>query len=430
MTLKPILTSLCSLLLIAILFFNASTPSAQEIAEPNYDEALVPQFELPDPLVAEDGTKIETPEQWREIRRPEILKLFKEHMFGQFPEADLTKVKFEETISVPDALDGKATRKEIKIFFDSPNELPQATVLLYIPNEREGKAPVFVMPNFQGIQTTTDDPGVSAYLVENKARNQSIDPEELRGRAKSRWPFEMIVSRGYAIATVFYEEIEPDAHRDFKEGVHPLFTNFDPNADDYPATIGAWAWGISRVLDMLETVPEIDTSKAIIAGHSRLGKTSLWCGANDERFAAVISNDSGCGGAALSRRQFGERVDRINSSFPHWFTKKFHEYGDKVNELPIDQHELIALIAPRPVYIASATEDLWADPKGEFLSGLYADPVYRLLGTDGIGDVTEQPEPDTPVGATIRYHVRTGKHDVSDYDWEQYLNFADAIFSK
>lgn len=410
-------------------FFVAPT-YAQQIAEPNYDEAKVPEYVLPDPLVAEDGTKIETPEQWRNKRRPEILNLFKENMFGQFPEADLSKVKSEETVSVPDALGGKATRKEIKIYFNAPNEQPQATVLLYVPNDRKGDVPVFIMPNFQGIQTTTDDPGVSAYKVENSTHNLGKSPEETRGLAKSRWAFDMIVSRGYAIATVFYEEIEPDASRNFTQGVHPLFTNYDANADDYPAVIGAWAWGLSRVLDSLENVDGVDTKKAIVAGHSRLGKTALWCGANDERFAAVISNDSGCGGAALSRRQFGERVDRINASFPHWFTKKFHEYGNKVDELPIDQHELIALIAPRPVYVASASEDLWADPKGEFLSALNADPVYRLLGTDGFGGVTEQPDVDTPVGATIRYHKRTGKHDVTNFDWEQYLNFADSIFKK
>ena len=402
----------------------------QTIAPPNYDESLVPQYVLPDPLVAEDGTKIETPEQWREKRRPEILELFKKNMFGQFPEADLSKVKSEETVSVSDSLGGKATRKEIKIYFDAPNEFPQATVLLYIPNDRQGSVPVFVMPNFEGIHTTTDDPSVSAYKVENSTHNLDKTLEEVRGKAKSRWAFDMIVSRGYAVATVFYEEIEPDVMCNFTRGVHPLFTNFDLNADDYPATIGAWAWGLSRVLDALGSVDGVDAKKAIVAGHSRLGKTALWCGANDERFAAVISNDSGCGGAALSRRQFGERVDRINASFPHWFTKKFHEYGDKVDQLPIDEHELIALIAPRPVYVASASEDLWADPKGEFLSALNADPVYKLLGTDGFGGVTEQPDVDTSVGATIRYHKRTGKHGVTDFDWEQYLNFADSIFKK
>ena len=417
-------------LLSTALFLNASYGYAQEIPGPNYDEALVPEFTLPDPLVTEDGAPVASPEEWRAKRRPELLNLFKTYMFGQYPEADLNKIKAEETLSVDDALDGKATRKEIRILFDSPNEFPQATVLLYIPNNREGDVPVFVMPNFQGIHTTTDDASVTAKDVPGRTRNPKQSPDEVRGVAKSRWAYNAIVSRGYAIATVYYEEIEPDANRHFTEGVHTIFTNFDKDADDYPAAIGAWAWGLSRVLDALENVSGVDATKAIVAGHSRLGKTSLWCGANDERFAAVISNDSGCGGAALSRRQFGERVDKINSSFPHWFTKKFHEYGDKVNDLPIDEHELIALIAPRPVYIASASEDLWADPKGEFLSGLYADPVYRLLGTDGIGDATEHPAVNTPVGATIRYHVRTGKHDVTDYDWEQYLNFADAIFKK
>ena len=390
--LLPITTFFSATILIAALSLGVVPCNAQEIAPANYDEALVPEYVLPDPLVAEDGTKIETPEQWREKRRP---------------------------------LGGKATRKEIKIYFDAPNEFPQATVLLYIPNNRQGSVPVFVMPNFQGIHTTTDDPGVSAYKVENSTHNL-----EVRGKAKSRWAFDMIVSRGYAVATVFYEEIEPDVMCNFTRGVHPLFTNFDLNADDYPATIGAWAWGLSRVLDALGSVDGVDVEKAIVAGHSRLGKTALWCGANDERFAAVISNDSGCGGAALSRRQFGERVDRINASFPHWFTKKFHEYGNKVDQLPIDEHELIALIAPRPVYVASASEDLWADPKGEFLSALNADPVYKLLGTDGFGGVTEQPDVDTSVGATIRYHKRAGAHDVTDFDWEQYLNFADSIFKK
>ena len=428
--LLPIATFFSATILTAALSLGGVPCNAQEIAPANYDEALVPEYVLPDPLVAEDGTKIETPEQWREKRRPEILELFKKNMFGQFPEADLSKVKSEETVSVPDSLGGKATRKEIKIYFDSPNEFPQATVLLYIPNDRQGSVPVFVMPNFQGIHTTTDDPSVSAYKVENSTHNLDKTPEEVRGKAKSRWAFDMIVSRGYAVATVFYEEIEPDVMCNFTRGVHPLFTNFDLNADDYPATIGAWAWGLSRVLDALGSVDGVDVKKAIVAGHSRLGKTALWCGANDERFAAVISNDSGCGGAALSRRQFGERVDRINASFPHWFTKKFHEYGDKVDQLPIDEHELIALIAPRPVYVASASEDLWADPKGEFLSAFNADPVYKLLGTDGFGGVTEQPDVDTSVGATIRYHKRTGAHDVTDFDWEQYLNFADSIFKK
>ena len=403
---------------------------AQELAPANYDEALVPHFTLPDPLVAEDGSIIASPEEWKSKRRPEILNLFKEHMFGEFPEANAERVKFQELQTKTDALGGLATQKEIKIFFDYPNETPQATILIFIPNDRQGDVPVFVAPNFRGNHSTTEEESVTIIEPQIADGKIPLRSSQTRGNAKSRWPFETIVKRGYAIATLYYEEIEPDVPTDFRYGVHTLFTNFDPSSSSYPATIGAWAWGLSRVLDSLEKIDGIDETKAIIFGHSRLGKTALWCGANDERFAAVISNDSGCGGAALSRREFGERVDIINKAFPHWFTKKFHSYGSCVNQLPIDQHELIALIAPRPIYIASAVEDLWADPRGEFLSALYADPVYRLLGTEGLDGVTEFPDVQVPVGRTIRYHIRSGIHDVTDYDWEQYLNFADDAFNR
>ncbi|MBQ9873939.1 MAG: acetylxylan esterase [Thermoguttaceae bacterium] len=395
---------------------------------PNYDESKVPCYELPELLVSECGIEINTPEAWKNIRRPEILKQFQKTMFGKYPEADLSKLKFEEISSYDKFLDGKATVKTVRVYFNAPEKTPKMDLMVVVPNNRSGAVPAFLMPNFQGNHTTTDDPNIPAFFAEGSTHNRGKAPEEVRGIAKSRWAYDKIIAAGYAIVTVFYEEIDPDFDDGFQNGVHPLFTNFSLQNGDYPATISAWAWGLSRALDCLETIPEIDAEKVIVLGHSRLGKTALWCGANDERFAAVVSNDSGCGGAALSRREFGETVKKINTTFPHWFCANFHEYGDCVNALPIDEHELIALIAPRPVYVASATEDLWADPKGEFLSALNAEPVYRLFELEGLG-VDEQPDPDEPVGTYIRYHLRTGKHDVTDFDWEQYIKFANFVFS-
>ena len=416
----------------ALLLFALSSLYAEE-GEKKSNKLLldaevdVPAYTLPDPLVCSDGSAVKTPDDWFAKRRPELLKLFQEEMYGRMPSAACANLAWETLETKADALGGKATRKQIRLFFNAPEKEPSLDLLIFIPNGRTGAVPAFLGLNFKGNQATTDDTAIVTAPRLSGSRFPEAETPHERGASKSRWAYEKIIDAGYAVVTGYYEQIEPD-RPGFDRGVHLLFAKEFPDSDagNYPSTITAWAWGLSRVLDMLTTAaPEIDAKKVIVFGHSRLGKTALWTAANDERFAAAVSNDSGCGGAALARRRIGEKYEFMFKTFPHWFCKNFRQYSDKENEIPFDQHELVALIAPRPVYIASASLDLWADPKGEFLSGLGADPVYRLLGTDGIGGCAEWPEIEQPVGKTIRYHLRNGKHDVTDYDWTEFIRFAD-----
>ena len=416
-----------SILLLSIPFAMAQRPGF------NYDEANVPSCELPDPLVSESGNPITSIKDWTNLRRPEILALFEDHVYGPRP-AKPENPTYTVTSESMNALGGKAIRKQLTIRFDE-NAFPQALhVLLYIPNSIQGAAPVFVGYNFNGNHTIHTDPSIhlstSWMRTNNNGNINHQATDETRGKSSKRWPVERIVERGYALATAYYGDIEPDHSEGWKDGIR---SHYDTDSKGKPleleewSAITAWAWGLSRIVDYLETDRAIDTRRIALLGHSRLGKTSLWAGATDERFGITISNNSGCGGAALSRRAFGETVKHINTSFPHWFNRTFKTYNDKEAAIPVDQHQLIALMAPRPVYVASAQEDLWADPNGEFLSAKAASPVYELFGLEGVG-AKSQPPLNSPIGGHVGYHFRTGKHDVTSFDWEMYLDFADRHF--
>jgi hypothetical protein len=395
------------------------------------DESKVPEYKLPDVLTRFDGGKVKSAKIWFKKQRPEILKLFTEEVYGKVPGIQgISEVKVWETSD--QAVNGLVIRKQLSLFFKKNDRNLEVNVLMYLP-KTEQKVPVFLAYNFIGNHAVYNDPNIrlteswvsndpSVGIINNQVTEQS------RATASNRWPVDEIIKAGYGLVTVYYGDIDPDKP-DFSDGIQPFFyqkKQTEPWENEW-GSIAAWSWGLSRVMDYLENDPMVDAKKVAVLGHSRLGKAALWAGATDQRFAMVISNESGCGGAALSRRIFGETVRIINTSFPHWFCDKFKEYNDHEDLLPVDQHMLLALIAPRPLYVASAEGDKWADPRGEFLSAKYASAVYELLGLEGL-PAKEMPEVNHPVMGTIGYHIRSGKHDMTLYDWNQYIRFADKHF--
>lgn len=420
------------LFLFIILNLTSIRMNAQN-GEVNYDESKVPHYTLPDPLQMANGKRITTKEEWLQYQRPRMLQLFADNVYGRMPGKPMDE-HFEVTSVDSSALNGKAIRKQITIYFTKAPSSPSMHVLLYLPKSAKGPVAVFTGLNFHGNQSVNPDKGIDMPTVwidndKDKHITGFHATEASRGTDSSRWPLNEIIDHGYGVATAYYGDLEPDNPAGWKTGIRTTMKKeLGINENEWGA-IGAWAWGLSRMMDYLETDPGVNAKEVVVTGHSRLGKTALWAAANDTRFAMVVSNDSGEGGAALSKRFFGETIEKINTVFPYWFCPAYKKYNGHAELLPVDQHILLSLMAPRPLYVASAQDDLWADPKGEFLSAKNAGPVYALFGKKGLG-VDSMPPVNTPVGETIRYHIRTGKHDITFYDWEQYIDFANVQFQK
>ena len=375
------------------------------------EEDGVPAYSLPDPLVSTAGKRITNVRQWEKKRRPKLLSMFEKEMYGSA--APAPQLRFETLEESHDALGGKATRRQVRIWYADGEFID---LLTYIPNGAKAPSPAFLGVNFFGNHTVSPDP---AILLPDTLRYRRDFTLGARGSQAQRWPLELIVDKGFAVATFCCEDVAPDSP--VAGGALACFPGFSWG------NIAAWAWGLSRALDYLESDPGIDAGRVAVFGHSRMGKAAVWAGASDKRFAMVVSNASGCGGAALSRRRFGETVRRINTHFPYWFSESFHFYNDNEDSLPFDQHELLSLIAPRPLYVASGSEDLWSDPRGEFLGLVGAAPVYALYGLDGFS-ASEFPGIETPlVKGVCGYHIRKGRHEILLYDWEQYLRFAASL---
>lgn len=369
----------------------------------------VQTWPIPDPLVAFDGTRMTTATEWTARRRPELLATFEREIYGVTPTRPIAMTAEVKDDAI--TADGKMRRKQVTLTFRSEFGTATAELLIFAPAGARGPVPVFLGLNTGGNATISQDPGIFG-----KGR---------RGRHERRWPVEYVTAAGFAVATMGCDDFFPDKDEaSYAASIQRLFPPEErgPGPDRWGA-IATWAWGLSRALDYLETDPQFDARRVAVIGHSRLGKASLWAGARDARFAFVISNDSGCGGAALSKRIYGETVALINGGFPHWFCHNFRKYNHREADLPVDQHELLALVAPRALGVHSASEDDWADPVGERRALELAQPVFALFGVPAL-----DAPPGGSRGRRLHYFLRPGEHDIILPDWQEYVRFADEVF--
>ena len=372
----------------------------------NYVEEKVPPYTLPDLKTTSKGDQITNKKNWNKLRRPEVMELFTTHVYGRVP-----STPYQKTMRVvkedPKAMNGAATLKLVDITITSNEKSITIHLGLFVPNKVPKPVPVFL-------------------LICNRPPSENID--FTREKKSEFWPAEEVIARGYAVAAFYNGDVDPDQHDNFLNGIHGLL---DTNRTaEFWGTLAAWAWGASRCMDYFETDKDIAADRVAVAGHSRGGKTALWAGATDKRFAMIVSNEAGCGGSSVSRRQYGETIERVNKAFPHWFCENYKSYGNRVDMLPVDMHMLMALIAPRALYIASAAEDLWGDPRGQYLALYHSLPVYQLFDP-----TTQLPEAMPPLNKpvsskNVAYHVRNGDHNLTLKDWNFFMDHADKVLKK
>lgn len=371
----------------------------------NYDESKVGNFILPDVLTTESGQKISTNEEWETIRRPEILRLFENHVYGIVPK-DFDKISFKTLETNKKSLNGQATYRKVAINVSRNGQTATIYLNLFTPNKGKKRPPVFLVINHRGAKTM----------------------DISRVTKTEFWPAEEVIDAGYALAGFDVIDVAPDNNTTFTEKILDNLYPEQKTLSNGMRALGAWGWGASRIIDYFEKSKVVDSSRIIVVGHSRSGKAALWCGAQDKRVAVAISNESGNSGAKISRRNFGESVEAITKSFPYWFVPGYKQYANNESSLPIDQHMLLALMAPRAVYIASAADDLWADPKGQYLALTEAQPVFNFYNF-GLQLPKNMPANNAQIiQIPVGFHNRDGNHDMTLVDWKKFIQYANVYF--
>jgi len=419
------LTSFCVVLICSVsaLAQQASKPPDVVAGIPvNYDESKVGNYTLPDPLMLSNGKRVSDAKTWLKYRRPEVLKLFEDIQFGKMPPRP-RDLEFDVFDKGTPAFNGKAVRKQVTVYF-TKDHAHKMDLLIYLPAKVK-KAPLLLSISFAAPNQIVDD--LAVRVGEIWGRDNKL------AKADRPTPFgkinvEQFIDAGFGFATVYYGDIEPDFKDGIRYGIRSVYLKPGQTsvANNEWGAISAWAWGLSRAMDYFDTDKDIDSKRVALQGASRLGKTVLWAGAHDTRFAMVIASVSGESGAALSRRNFGETVAHMTdpTRYLYQFAPNYHSYANRVDELPVDAHMLVALIAPRPLLLQTGSTDLWSDPKGEYLAAVAAEPVYRLFGKTGpSGSTPPNPKDESLLLNDLGYYMHEGPHGVQPGDWTLFVKY-------